>query len=121
MRQIVLVCMVVGLVGGTVSLSAQEPVSAVGADASLIRVETLELDNLLNQAVVSMHSAANREESRGAHAHEDFPDRNDEKWMKHTITHLEVPTGKTKIEYRPVIMKTLTDEIEPIPPKARVY
>ena len=84
-------------------------------------VETLELDNLLNQAVVSMHSAANREESRGAHAHEDFPDRNDEKWMKHTITHLEVPTGKTKIEYRPVIMKTLTDEIEPIPPKARVY
>ncbi|MAF97149.1 MAG: succinate dehydrogenase flavoprotein subunit [Micavibrio sp.] len=84
-------------------------------------VETLELDNLLNQAVVSMHSAANREESRGAHAHEDFPDRNDEKWMKHTITHLDVPTGKTKIEYRPVIMKTLTDEIEPIPPKKRVY
>jgi succinate dehydrogenase / fumarate reductase flavoprotein subunit len=84
-------------------------------------VEALELDNLLGQAVVSMHSCANRKESRGAHAREDFPDRDDENWHKHTITHLDIDSGKTKIEYRPVIMTTLTDEIETIPPKARVY
>jgi succinate dehydrogenase / fumarate reductase flavoprotein subunit len=84
-------------------------------------VEALELDNLLGQAVVSMHSCANREESRGAHAREDFPDRDDENWHKHTITHLDIDSGKTKIEYRPVIMTTLTDEIETIPPKKRVY
>ena len=83
-------------------------------------VEALELDNLLGQAVVSMHSALNREESRGAHAHEDFPDRNDEKWMKHTVTYID-DQGKTRIEYRPVIMETLTDEIDVIPPKKRVY
>ncbi|MDH5722982.1 MAG: succinate dehydrogenase flavoprotein subunit [Alphaproteobacteria bacterium] len=84
-------------------------------------VETLELDNLLSQAVVAMHSAANRQESRGAHAREDFPDRDDQKWMKHTVTWLDQNKGKVKIDYRPVVMKTLTDEIEPIPPKARVY
>ncbi len=84
-------------------------------------VETLELDNLLGQAVVSMHSAANRQESRGAHAREDFPDRDDQKWMKHTVTWLDQSNGKVKIDYRPVVMQTLTDEIEPIPPKARVY
>ncbi len=83
-------------------------------------VEVLELDNLLSQAVVSMHSAANREESRGAHAREDFPDRDDKKWHKHTVTYID-DKGNTKIEYRPVIMTTLTDEIETIPPKARVY
>lgn len=83
-------------------------------------VETLELDNLLGQAVVSMHSAANREESRGAHAREDFPDRNDKKWMKHTVTWVD-ENGNVEISYRPVIMETLTDEIEPFPPKARVY
>ena len=83
-------------------------------------VETLELDNLLTQAVASMHSAANREESRGAHAHENFPDRNDEKWMKHTVIWVD-EKGKTKIDYRPVVMNTLTNEVEPFPPKARVY
>jgi len=94
------------------------------SDRSLIfntdLVETLELDNLLSQAVVSMHSCANREESRGAHAREDYPDRNDEKWMKHTIAHVD-DKGKVKIDYRPVIMTTLTNEIEPFPPKTRVY
>lgn len=83
-------------------------------------VETLELDNLLSQAVVSMHSAANREESRGAHAREDFPDRDDKKWMKHTVTSID-DKGAVKIDYRPVIATTLTDEVEAIPPKKRVY
>jgi succinate dehydrogenase / fumarate reductase, flavoprotein subunit len=83
-------------------------------------VETLELDNLLSQAVVSMHSAANREESRGAHAREDFPDRNDEKWMKHTVSWID-EQGKVSIGYRPVILTTLTNEVEAFPPKARVY
>lgn len=83
-------------------------------------IETLELDNLLYQAVASLGSAVNREESRGAHAREDFPDRNDEKWMKHTISHVN-EKGDTTIDYRPVIMTTLTNEVEAVPPKARVY
>ena len=83
-------------------------------------VETLELDNLLRQSVVTMHSARNREESRGAHAHEDFPERDDEKWMKHTLAWLS-DNGEVRIDYRPVHENTLTDEIDPIPPKARVY
>ena len=83
-------------------------------------VEALELDNLMSQAVVAMHSAANREESRGAHAREDFPDRDDKKWMKHTIVYVD-NKGKTKFDSRPVSMKTMTDEIKPFPPKKRVY
>lgn len=83
-------------------------------------VETLELDNLLGQAVVTLYSAVNREESRGAHAREDFAERDDERWMKHTVTWID-EAGKTKIGYRPVIMKTLTDEVEVVPPKKRVY
>ncbi len=83
-------------------------------------VETLELDNLLSQAVATMYSAVNREESRGAHAREDFPDRNDDTWMKHSVVWVD-PAGKTSIDYRPVILKTLTDEVDVIPPKKRVY
>ncbi len=82
--------------------------------------EALELDNLLSQAVVTMHSASNRQESRGAHAREDFKNRDDKNWMKHTVSWIN-DQGKVKIDYRPVILHTLTGEVEPIPPKARVY
>ncbi len=83
-------------------------------------VETLELDNLLSQSVVTMNSAANRQESRGAHSHEDFPDRDDENWMKHSIVWMDA-NGKTSVTYRPVILTTLTNEVEAFPPKKRVY
>jgi succinate dehydrogenase / fumarate reductase flavoprotein subunit len=87
-------------------------------------VETMELDNLIAQAQVTMHSAHNRKESRGAHAHEDFPDRNDAEWMKHTVAGFEGWGGKggsVSIGYRPVHEYTLTDDIDYIKPKARVY
>jgi succinate dehydrogenase / fumarate reductase flavoprotein subunit len=84
-------------------------------------VETLELDNLLGLAVVTMDSALNRQESRGAHAREDFPDRNDKEWMKHTLAWLDYETGKVTIDYRGVHTYTLSNDIAYIEPKARVY
>ncbi|WP_448501811.1 succinate dehydrogenase flavoprotein subunit [Sphingomonas sp.] len=87
-------------------------------------VETLELDNLMGQAMVTIRSALNRKESRGAHMHEDFPDRDDAGWMKHTVASFTGWGGKdghTEIDYRPVHDYTLTDEIEYIKPKKRVY
>jgi succinate dehydrogenase / fumarate reductase flavoprotein subunit len=83
-------------------------------------IETLEFDNLIAQAVVTMDSAANRTESRGAHAREDFPDRDDKNWMKHTLAWLDA-SGKVTIDYRPVHTYTLTNEVAYIEPKARVY
>ncbi len=94
------------------------------SDRSLIwnsdLIETLELDNLLGQALLTMASAYNRKESRGAHAHEDFPERDDGNWMKHTLAWQEGQAG-VKIDYRPVHSFTLTDEIEYIAPQKRVY
>jgi succinate dehydrogenase / fumarate reductase flavoprotein subunit len=83
-------------------------------------VETLELDNLMYQAVASITSAENRHESRGAHAHEDFPNRDDKEWMKHTVITVG-DDGKTNIGYRPVHLRTLSNDVEVIAPKARVY
>ena len=84
-------------------------------------VETLELDNLVGQAVVTVNGALNRTESRGAHAREDFPNRDDANWMKHTLASYDADTGKVSIDYRPVHAYTMTNDIEYIAPKARVY
>jgi succinate dehydrogenase / fumarate reductase flavoprotein subunit len=84
-------------------------------------VEALELDNLMVQAVATMESASSRTESRGAHAREDFPDRDDVNWMKHSIIWVDDATGKTNLGERPVHLNTLTNDVQSFPPKARVY
>jgi succinate dehydrogenase / fumarate reductase flavoprotein subunit len=84
-------------------------------------LETLEFDNLLEQAVVTMDSALNRQESRGAHAREDFPNRDDQQWMKHTLAWADSAKKAVCIDYRPVHTYTMTDEVQYIEPKARVY
>src|SRR5271165_6150812 len=82
--------------------------------------EALELENLLEQAVVALHSAENRTESRGAHAREDYPQRDDQNWLKHTVVRLN-GEGAVEIGYRPVHLSTLSNEVQTFPPKARVY
>ncbi len=94
------------------------------SDRSLIwnsdLVETLEYDNLIAQSVVTLQSARNRKESRGAHAREDFPVRDDKEWMKHTLAWLD-GKGKVAIDYRAVVLTSMTNEVQAFPPKARVY
>jgi succinate dehydrogenase / fumarate reductase flavoprotein subunit len=83
-------------------------------------IEALELENLMTQAVVTLHSASARTESRGAHARDDFKDRDDVNWMKHSLAWCD-ESGKVTLGYRPVHLNTLSNEVESFPPKARVY
>ncbi len=84
-------------------------------------VETMELDNLRLQSLATIFSAFNRQESRGAHARDDYPERDDVNWLKHTLISVDPISGKKDIKYRPVSLKTMTDDVMPVPLKARVY
>jgi succinate dehydrogenase / fumarate reductase flavoprotein subunit len=84
-------------------------------------VETLEYENLISQASVAIAGALNRTESRGAHAREDYPNRDDQNWMKHTLSWLDTANGDVRLDYRPVHSYTLSNDVEYIPPKARTY
>jgi succinate dehydrogenase / fumarate reductase flavoprotein subunit len=94
------------------------------SDRSLIwnsdLMEAIELSNLMGNAMTTMVSAEARTESRGAHAHEDYPDRDDANWMKHSLVWCD-ENGSVRLDYRPVTLTTLTNEVQSFPPKARVY
>ena len=103
----------------------EQTISSINVkDKSLIfntdLAETLELHNLLAQSKVTLYSALNRKETRGAHAREDFKDRDDENWLAHSLVWLS-KNGNVRLDTRPVQMNTLTSDVQSIPPKKRVY